>query len=71
MAIALGATGYWMYIDVPQTPTAVVICVIVFNAAFGYRKLSFRAAPTEVFIELSSTAGDLYRGSTLPRFVSF
>jgi hypothetical protein len=25
-----------MYIDVPQTPKAVVICVIIFNAAFGY-----------------------------------
>ena len=25
-----------MYIDVPQTPQAVVACVIVFNAAFGY-----------------------------------
>ena len=25
-----------MYIDVPQTPNAVVVCVIVFNAAFGY-----------------------------------
>jgi sugar porter (SP) family MFS transporter len=36
MAVALVATGYWMYIDVPQTPNAVVICVIIFNAAFGY-----------------------------------
>jgi len=36
MATALVATGWWMYIDVPQTPNAVVICVIVFNAAFGY-----------------------------------
>ena len=36
MALALGLTGWWMYIDVPQTPRAVVICVIVFNAAFGY-----------------------------------
>jgi len=26
-----------MYIDVPQTPNAVVVCVIIFNAAFGYR----------------------------------
>jgi len=25
-----------MYINVPATPQAVVICVIVFNAAFGY-----------------------------------
>ncbi|KIY50577.1 sugar transporter STP1 [Fistulina hepatica ATCC 64428] len=36
MALALVATGWWMYIDVPQTANAVVICVIVFNAAFGY-----------------------------------
>ncbi|EEB92136.1 hypothetical protein MPER_09402 [Moniliophthora perniciosa FA553] len=37
MAISLGATGWWMYIDVPRTPKAVVICVIIYNAAFGYR----------------------------------
>lgn len=36
MALALGLTGWWMYIDVAETPRAVVICVIVFNAAFGY-----------------------------------
>ncbi|KAG1749884.1 general substrate transporter [Suillus paluster] len=36
MGIALGFTGWWMYIDVPATPKAVVACVIVFNAAFGY-----------------------------------
>ena len=36
MAIALGFTGWWMYIDVPDTPRAVVFCVIIFNAAFGY-----------------------------------
>ncbi|KAG1757688.1 general substrate transporter [Suillus lakei] len=34
--ISLGLTGWWMYIDVPATPNAVVICVIVYNAAFGY-----------------------------------
>lgn len=37
MAAALMATGWWMYVDVPQTPNAVVLCVIIFNAAFGYR----------------------------------
>ena len=37
MAVALIMTGWWMYIDVPQTAKAVVVCVIVFNAAFGYR----------------------------------
>ena len=36
MAIALIMTGWWMYIDVPETPRAVVACVIIFNAAFGY-----------------------------------
>jgi hypothetical protein len=39
MAGALMATGWWMYLDVPQTPNAVVLCVIIFNAAFGYRYL--------------------------------
>ena len=37
MGIALAFTGWWMYIDVPMTPNAVVVCVIIFNAAFGYR----------------------------------
>ncbi|CAL1695290.1 unnamed protein product [Somion occarium] len=36
MGIALGFTGWWMYIDVPETPKAVVTCVIIYNAAFGY-----------------------------------
>ncbi|KAH9175469.1 general substrate transporter [Lactarius sanguifluus] len=36
MAIALGATGWFMYIDIPQTPKAVVVCVIIYNAFFGY-----------------------------------
>jgi len=36
MAIALGATGWWMYIDVAATRHAVVACVIIYNAAFGY-----------------------------------
>lgn len=38
MSTALVATGYWLYIDVPQTAKAVVVCVIIFNAAFGYRQ---------------------------------
>jgi hypothetical protein len=37
MAIALAATGLWMRVDVPATPNAVVVCVVIFNAAFGYR----------------------------------
>ncbi|KIL71817.1 hypothetical protein M378DRAFT_94783 [Amanita muscaria Koide BX008] len=36
MAASLIATGWWMYLDVSQTPNAVVICVIIYNAAFGY-----------------------------------
>ncbi|KAG6862410.1 hypothetical protein C0995_011850 [Termitomyces sp. Mi166 len=36
MSAALVATGWWMALDVPRTPNAVVICVIIFNAAFGY-----------------------------------
>jgi hypothetical protein len=39
MGLALCATGWWIYIDVPQTPIAVVVCVIIFNAAFGYRQV--------------------------------
>lgn len=35
MAIALTATGYWIYIDQAFTPDAVVACVIIYNAAFG------------------------------------
>lgn len=26
-----------MWINIPQTPQAVVVCVIIFNAAFGFR----------------------------------
>lgn len=37
MCVALVATGWWMYVDQAITPKAVVVCVIVFNAAFGYR----------------------------------
>ena len=36
MALSPGLTGWWMYIDVAETPRAVVVCVIIFNAAFGY-----------------------------------
>lgn len=36
MGLALSSTGYWMHLDVPATPNAVVASVIVFNAAFGY-----------------------------------
>ncbi|KAG7445625.1 general substrate transporter [Guyanagaster necrorhizus] len=36
MCLALCATGYWLYLDLPETPNAVVACVIIFNAAFGF-----------------------------------
>ncbi|KAF8881183.1 general substrate transporter [Mucidula mucida] len=36
MGLSLCATGYWLYLDLPATPNAVVVCVIIFNAAFGY-----------------------------------
>jgi hypothetical protein len=35
MAIALTATGWWIYIDQAITPKAVVACVIIYNSAFG------------------------------------
>ena len=35
MAIALTATGWWIYIDQAITPQAVVVCVVIYNAAFG------------------------------------
>lgn len=35
MALALIATGWWIYIDQAITPNAVVVCVIIYNAAFG------------------------------------
>ena len=47
MGIALVATGYWMNLDVPATPNAVVACVIIFNAAFGYRFAKFISVTTE------------------------
>jgi len=36
MSASLVATGWWMYVDVALTPKAVVVCVILFNAFFGY-----------------------------------
>ncbi|TFK64875.1 general substrate transporter [Pluteus cervinus] len=36
MAAALYATGWFMFLNSPETPNAVVLCVIVFNAAFGF-----------------------------------
>ncbi|KAI6162096.1 hypothetical protein EDD17DRAFT_1579918 [Pisolithus thermaeus] len=59
MGIALAFTGWWMYIDVPETPQAVVFCVIVFNAAFGYRY-----GPSAFYIRRDST---LVKLGTYPR----
>jgi len=36
MAFALSSVGYFLYLDKSYTPTAVVISVITFNAAFGF-----------------------------------
>ena len=36
MAVALSFIGWFMFLDASFTPTAVVIAVIVYNAAFGY-----------------------------------
>jgi len=36
MAIALSFIGWFMYLDSDFTPRAVVISVVVYNAAFGY-----------------------------------
>lgn len=36
MALSMFATGWWMFVNVADTPNAVVVCVILFNAAFGY-----------------------------------
>lgn len=36
MATFLMLIGYWMYLDTTFTPTAVVVCVIAYNAAFGF-----------------------------------
>jgi hypothetical protein len=36
MTIALCSIGGWMYLDVPATPNAVVVSVIIYNAAFGF-----------------------------------
>ncbi|KAK4667392.1 Ribulose bisphosphate carboxylase large chain [Podospora pseudopauciseta] len=36
MVLSLSAISYFLYIDVPSTPTMVVIMVMIYNAAFGY-----------------------------------
>ena len=36
MAVFLFLIGFWMYLDASYTPTAVVACVVAYNAAFGF-----------------------------------
>ncbi|KAK0747533.1 hypothetical protein B0T21DRAFT_418219 [Apiosordaria backusii] len=36
MVLSLSSISYFLYIDVPSTPTMVVIFVMIYNAAFGY-----------------------------------
>lgn len=35
MCIALSLTGWFIFLDAAYTPNSVVVCVIIFNAAFG------------------------------------
>lgn len=59
MAIALYATGWWMWINIPQTPDAVVICVIIFNAAFGYRLVNIQmhwSAWANILVQLGTSS---------------
>lgn len=36
MAVSLSMVSYFIYLDIPSTPTMVVIFVMIYNAAFGY-----------------------------------
>ena len=36
MVLSLSAISYFIYVDVPATPTLVVVFVMLYNAAFGY-----------------------------------
>ena len=65
MGVALALTGWWMYIDVPETAKAVVICVIVFNAAFGYRCQRFLTVDVLILFTLMCfIAGGRFLGCT-------
>jgi hypothetical protein len=70
MSASLVATGWWMYVDVPRTPNAVVICVILFNAFFGYRSV-WRKPSFIVSHKSPSTAGVRFHGSILLKCVVF
>lgn len=81
MAIALTATGWWIYIDQAITPNAgmsrrlglphslltdiVVVCVVIYNAAFG---MSWGPVPWRVEpIDFPADTADDSTGCTLPR----
>ena len=68
MCIALGATGYWLYLDVAGTPNAVVACVIIFNAAFGYRWVALTRLEEEFMLN-ARVAGGRFHGFTRLRCV--
>lgn len=68
MGVALCATGFWMYLDVPWTPNAVVASVIIYNAAFGYR---YEFTTVLIIISHIAEVGAQSRGSILPRFVLY
>ncbi|KAF4632288.1 hypothetical protein G7Y89_g5834 [Cudoniella acicularis] len=36
MVLSLSAISYFLFLDIPSTPTLVVIFVMIYNAAFGY-----------------------------------
>lgn len=69
MAVSLGLTGWWMYIDVPETPNAVVVCVIVFNAAFGFRYVSPAPSHTEAVFILTLVGGQSLGSCKLPKLM--
>jgi hypothetical protein len=49
MFIALSLIGWFMYLDASYTPLAVVICVIVYNAFFGYSWVCRHMLRFEIF----------------------
>jgi hypothetical protein len=64
MAVALSLVGFFLYLDRSYTPMMVVVCVVVFNAAFGYSwgPIPWKANFWGVFSML---------GAELTRFLTF
>jgi hypothetical protein len=54
MAFALTLTGWWIYIDQAMTPNAVVVCVVVYNAAFGMSLIEENSPPPQVILNLAT-----------------